>query len=99
MARATKVPRPGAVSIHPSAVNGQCGKNGIAMDFETLREPAAAGEPVPRAQASSLDIGGQRTRDLQKRRKRGVAVEVDRGFPGTSRHRLHSIKAESDWSN
>src|SRR5258708_3671611 len=64
------------------------------MNFETLREPAAAGEPVSRTQASSLDIGGQRTRDLQERRKHRVAVDVDRGFPGTSQHHLHSIEAE-----
>ena len=63
------------------------------MNLQALREPAAAGEPVPRAQASSLDIGGQRTRDLQKRRKCRVAVDVDRGFPWTSRHHFHSIQA------
>jgi hypothetical protein len=98
MARVTKVPRPRRRLDPPFRCQlSQCRKDGIAMNLQTRREPAAAGEPVPRTQASPLDIGGQRTRDLQKRRKWRVAVDVDHGFPETSPH--HSIKAEADWSN
>jgi hypothetical protein len=56
------------------------------MNLETFREPAAAGKPVSRTQASPLNIAGQRARDLQEGRKCRVAVDFDHGFPGSSGH-------------
>jgi hypothetical protein len=61
---------------------GQRRKDGIAMDAQAGREPAAARQPVSRAQASSLDVGGERARDLQERWQGRGAVDSDYEFPG-----------------
>jgi len=70
MARVTKAPLPDAVSIQPSAVNSA---NAQGRNCDEPAGSPRAGEPVARMHASPLDIGGQRTRDLQKWKKRRVA--------------------------
>jgi hypothetical protein len=67
------------------------------MNVQTLREPATAGEPVPRTQASALNIASERPRDLQKRRKRRLPVDVDNRFPGTSRHGIQFYSGAPTW--
>src|SRR5262245_37651466 len=56
------------------------------MHLQACRHPAAPGQSVPRPQAPSLDIGGERARDLQKRRKCRVAIDVENELPGISWH-------------
>ena len=64
------------------------------MNVQTLREPAAAGDPVPRTQASSLDIlASERAICRNGGSGRRGRPPVDQGFPGTSRHDIIPITA------
>ena len=63
------------------------------MDAEARRETAAARQPIAGAQATALDLGGQRARDLQKRRPCAFAVDVDGEIPAPAH------VSDSDWSN
>jgi hypothetical protein len=54
------------------------------MDTEARGEAAASGQPIAGPQPPALDIGGQRTRDLQKRRESRTAVEIDDELPVAS---------------
>jgi hypothetical protein len=52
------------------------------MDLQTVRKPPAAGETISRTQTPTLDVRGQRARNLKKWRKRCVAIQFDHEVPG-----------------
>ena len=66
------------------------------MDTKAGREPAAAGQAVTWTEPSALDIGGQRTRDLQKRGQSGVTVDFEDELPTRRQARILSSPAEVD---
>ena len=57
------------------------------MDVKACRKPATSGQAATRTKAPALDVGGERTRDLQKGRQCRVAVDFDDELPGSSHGR------------
>ncbi len=56
------------------------------MDLKARGQSAASGQAIARAQPSSLDVRGQRPRDLQERQERRVTVDLDLELPVASHH-------------
>jgi hypothetical protein len=52
------------------------------METKARREPATSGQAITGAQSSALDVGRERTRNLQEGRQGGAAVEIDHKLPG-----------------
>ncbi len=54
------------------------------MDAEARRQPPAAGQAIAGAQPPALDVGGERTCDLQERWQRRLPIEIDDELPRAS---------------